>query len=69
MPSSFLRGAIGVTSSGYTNAIRLLESGSSPIAQMHTHQFDLRDAEQAIRTLARQIPGEESIHSCLIPEN
>ena len=26
------------------------------------------DAEQAIRTLARQIPGEESIHSCLIPE-
>ena len=63
-----LRGAIGVTSSGYTNAIRLLESGSSPIAQMHTHQFDLRDAEQAIRTLARQIPGEESIHSCLIPE-
>ena len=30
---------------------------------------DLRDAEAAIRTLARQIPGEESIHSCLIPES
>ena len=24
------------------------------------------DTEQAIRTLAREIPGEESIHSCLI---
>ena len=63
-----LRGAIGVTSTGYANAIRLLEAGTSPLARMHTHQFDLRDAEQAIRTLARQIPGEESIHSCLIPE-
>ena len=63
-----LRGAIGVTSTGYANAIRLLEAGTSPLARMHTHQFDLRDAEQAIRPLARQIPGEESIHSCLIPE-
>ena len=63
-----LRGAIGVTSTGYANAIRLLEAGTSPLARMHTHQFDLRDAEQAIRTLARQVPGEESIHSCLIPE-
>ncbi|MFP6641157.1 MAG: zinc-binding dehydrogenase [Myxococcota bacterium] len=63
-----LRGAIGVTSSGYANAIRLLESRTSPIEQMHTHRFELREAEQAIRTLARQIPGQESIHSCLIPE-
>ena len=62
-----LQGAIGVTSSGYANAIRLIEAGSTPIAQMHTHRFDLRDAELAIRTLAREIPDEESIHSCLIP--
>jgi threonine dehydrogenase-like Zn-dependent dehydrogenase len=62
-----IRGAIGVTSSGYASAIRLLESGNSPISEMHTHQFDLRDAELAIRTLAREIPGQESIHSCLIP--
>jgi threonine dehydrogenase-like Zn-dependent dehydrogenase len=63
-----LRGAIGVTSSGYTKAIRLIESGSSPIEKMHTHRFALQDAELAIRTLAREIPDEESIHSCLIPE-
>jgi len=62
-----IKGAIGVTSSGYASAIRLLESGASPIARMHTHEFGLRDAERAIRMLAREIPGEESIHSCLVP--
>ncbi len=63
-----VRGAIGVTSTGYTAAIRLIESGKVPLAEMHTHDFKLRDAELAIRTLAREIPGDESIHSCLIPE-
>jgi threonine dehydrogenase-like Zn-dependent dehydrogenase len=62
-----IRGAIGVTSSGYTKAIRLLESRRRPVEKMHTHDFGLRDAELAIRTLAREIPGEESIHSCLRP--
>lgn len=62
-----IRGAIGVTSSGYRSAIRLIESGRSPIEAMHTHDFGLRDAELAIQTLAREIEGEESIHSCLIP--
>lgn len=62
-----VRGAIGVTSSGYRNAIRLIESGRAPIADMHTHDFALENAELAIRTLARQVPGDESIHSCLIP--
>lgn len=62
-----LRGAIGVTSSGYRSAIRLIESGRRPLAKLHTHDFPLREAELAIRTLARQIPGEESIHSCLLP--
>jgi threonine dehydrogenase-like Zn-dependent dehydrogenase len=60
-------GAIGVTSSAYRAAIRLIESGRTPLELMHTHDFALRDAERAIRTLARQIPGEESIHSCLVP--
>ena len=64
-----IRGAIGVTSTGYESAIRLIESHKYPIEKMHTHDFDLRDAELAIRTLAREIPGQESIHSCLIPES
>ena len=31
------------------------------------HRFSLREAELAIKTLARQVPGDESIHSCLLP--
>ncbi len=62
-----IRGAIGVTSSGYRSAIRMLEARSTPLVEMHTHKFDLSEAELAIRTLAREIEGDESIHSCLIP--
>jgi threonine dehydrogenase-like Zn-dependent dehydrogenase len=63
-----IKGAIGVTRSGYASAIRLLEKRRHPVEMMHTHDFSLEDAELAIKTLARQIEGEESIHSCLIPE-
>jgi len=62
-----IRGAIGVTSSGYQSAIRLIESGRVPVEKMHTHRFDLADAELAIKTLAGRIPDDRSIHSCLIP--
>jgi threonine dehydrogenase-like Zn-dependent dehydrogenase len=62
-----ITGAIGVTSSGYRKAIALLESRRVPVERMHTHAFPLREAERAIRTLAREIPGDESIHSCLLP--
>lgn len=62
-----IRGAIGVTASGYRKAIELIESDKVNLAAMHTHDFALRDAELAIRTLAREVPGDESIHSCLIP--
>lgn len=62
-----LLGAIGVTSTGYRSAIRLLEARRHPVEKMHTHDFGLRDAELAIRTLARELPGEGSIHSCLRP--
>ncbi|MEQ8860510.1 MAG: zinc-binding dehydrogenase [Pseudomonadales bacterium] len=62
-----IKGAIGVTSSGYRAAIRLIESRKVPLELMHTHDFDLSDAELAIRTLAREIPDQASIHSCLVP--
>lgn len=63
-----VKGAIGVTSSGYKNAIRAIESGVVDFSLMHTHNFKLEEAELAIKTLAREIPNDESIHSCLIPE-
>jgi len=62
-----VRGTIGVTSSGYQSAIRMIESGRTDLAAMHTHDFDLRDAKHAIDVLAGRVAGEESIHSCLIP--
>ena len=38
-----------------------------PLEQMHTHDFPLEQAELAIQTLAGEVPGEASIHSCLMP--
>lgn len=63
-----VRGAIGVTWAAYERAIRLIESRRLPLEKLHTHDFELRDAEAAIRTLAREIPGEEAIHACLLPQ-
>ena len=58
-----LKGAFGVTHRSYEQAIRLIESGSVPLAALHTHEFPLAQAADAIETLARG----ESIHSCLLP--
>jgi threonine dehydrogenase-like Zn-dependent dehydrogenase len=62
-----IKGAFGVTSRAYASAIRLIESGRVPIEKMHTHDFPLEQAERAIQMLAGEIPGESSIHSCLLP--
>jgi threonine dehydrogenase-like Zn-dependent dehydrogenase len=62
-----IQGAFGVTSRAYQSAIRLIESGRVPLGKMHTHDFALEEAERAIQMLAGEIPGEASIHSCLVP--
>ena len=62
-----VRGAIGVTTTGYTQAIRLIESRRFALEKMHTHDFKLSDAEEAILTLAGEAAGPRSIHSCLLP--
>ena len=60
-------GVLGVTAKSYRAAIRLLEAGNVPLAAMHTHDFPLEEAERALQMLAGEIPGESSIHSCLVP--
>ena len=60
-------GAFGVTSPSYRAAIRVIESGRVPVERMHTHDFALEDAERAIQMLAGEVPGEQSVHSCLVP--
>ena len=63
-----IKGAFGVTSRAYRSAIRLIESGRVPVEKMHTHDFALEQAERAIQMLGGEIPGESSIHSCLLPQ-
>ncbi len=62
-----IQGAFGVTARAYDSAIRLIESGRVPLAKMHTHDFPLEQAERAIQTLAGEVPGESSVHSCILP--
>lgn len=62
-----IKGAFGVTGRAYESAIRLIESGRLPLEKMHTHDFRLEQAEEAIQTLVGARPGEASIHSCLLP--
>jgi 2-desacetyl-2-hydroxyethyl bacteriochlorophyllide A dehydrogenase len=67
MKEAQILGAFGVTYGAYDAAIRLIESGRVPLAEMHTHDFALPDTERAIQTLAGEIAGESSIHSCILP--
>src|SRR5437867_7449114 len=62
-----IAGAFGVTAASYEAAIRLIESGRVALARLHTHDFPLEAAEEAIQTLAGERPGAASIHSCLLP--
>lgn len=68
MKEAQILGVLGVTSPAYAAAIRLIESERLPLAAMHTHDFALAAAERAIQTLAGEIAGEISIHSCLLPD-
>ena len=52
-----LVGAYGVDSPAYAEAIRIIESGVTPIAQMHTHSLPLDDTETAIQLLAGEGSG------------
>jgi threonine dehydrogenase-like Zn-dependent dehydrogenase len=62
-----LMGALGVDYPAYEAAIRLIESGRYPLAEMHTHTLPLDEAERALQLLAREVPGEDAIHIALVP--
>ena len=49
-------------------SLAMVQTAPRTLERMHTHDFRLEEAETAIRTLAREIPAEQSIHSCLLPE-
>jgi len=60
-------GARGVTAAGYREALSIIDSGALPVERMRTHQFELADAELAIRTLAGEIEGEAAINVVIRP--
>jgi threonine dehydrogenase-like Zn-dependent dehydrogenase len=68
MKEAKILGAFGVTSPAYASAIRLIESGRVPLADLHTHDFPLAETERAIQILAGEIAGEISMHSCIFPQ-
>ena len=62
-----IKGALAADYDSYDRAVRLLESGKYPWAKLHTHTFPLKRVEEAIRMLARELPGDP-IHIAVVPE-
>lgn len=62
-----LKGALGVRRWSYDQAIRIIGEHRYPLEKMHTHTFHLDQVEQAIHTLAGDVPGQEGIHVTVIP--
>ncbi|HSR26019.1 MAG TPA: alcohol dehydrogenase catalytic domain-containing protein [Candidatus Eisenbacteria bacterium] len=60
-------GAYGVDAPGYTEAIRIIESGRFPLERLHTHTFELGETARAIETLAGEVPGEQAVHVSVVP--
>ena len=48
-------------------AIRMIESGRYPLEKLHTHTLPLEKTEHALRILAGEVPGEETIHITITP--
>ena len=54
-------GAMAADYSSFERACRLIERDGDLIAQANTHAFGLDQVEQAIRTLAGDVPGAHAI--------
>jgi threonine dehydrogenase-like Zn-dependent dehydrogenase len=60
-------GAYGVDARGYTEAIRIIESGRFPLEKLHTHTFPLAETARAIEVLGGEVPGEQAVHVAIDP--
>jgi len=60
-------GAFGVDWPAYEAAVKLIESGKYPLAQMHSHTLPLEEAERGLDLLAGKVAGEQAIHIALVP--
>jgi len=48
-------------------AVKLVESGKYPVEKMVTHKFPLEKAEEAIKTVGREVPGVLPIKAVIVP--
>ncbi len=48
-------------------AIKIVEEGRYPLSKMITHRFSLDQAERAVQTMGRMIPGEDPIKVVISP--
>lgn len=62
-----LQGALGANRAAFAQAIRIIEGRRFPLHRLHTHDFPLSKSAEAIRVLAREIPGEDAIHVAIQP--
>lgn len=49
-------------------AVKLIESRKYPIEKMATHTFPLENTDEALKTSAYEVPGEEPIKSIIVPD-
>lgn len=62
-----VRGVWGVDYDSFAQAVGLIESQVYPLAKLHTHSFDVTEAERAIQTLAGTFPHEQAVHIAIVP--
>ena len=62
-----VRGVMGADNESFERAVRLLETKKYPLQRLHTHSFDISDAERAIQTLAGAFPNERPVHVAIVP--
>ena len=63
-----IRGVLGVDMASFEQAVQLIESEKYPLGQLHTHSFDVTEAERAILTLTRAFPEEQVLHIAIVPQ-
>lgn len=61
-----LRGVIATPFHEFENAIAVIESRRYALEAMHTHSFDVGDAERALHTFAQA--EDDSVHVAVVPE-
>ncbi len=63
-----MRGVLGVDLDSFEQAVQLIESEKYPLEKLHTHSFDVTEAERAIQTLTGAFPEEQAVHIAIVPQ-